>query len=296
MYCVALIYCLSSNNTYKLTISFDLVSIFFFPYSKIVQREQKTAQTPPKKTSLFQTKIDRIGIHSLNNTLETGLEMAYNVHHPDSPSSLPYFSEQIPTNIQRDQSTVKQTFLLSPTPSEESLCVESPVLPSFCEQDDSTDSISSTFVSTDETMVAETVSWTYTAPRMSDILPENMDLYAEPEEPCTRRPSASSSSPLLPPSPSPAEYQQQNFKEHEWKLGPEVQCNLPIVNDADFPYYPLPSSSSSSSFSPPIDPISGKVKLEMDGKTPQPVKRGVRGFGLGKFLKCVFRRYGVKRV
>ena len=121
------------------------------------------------------------------------------------------------------------------------------------------------------------------AARMSDILLDDVDLLPENEGTYFCHWSA-----VVPDG------QQEAFIEKEdddLELGPEIKCQLSTIHDSDYPCYPLPS------YFPPPRQVPGEARTPgPKGRRRRLVKRGVRGLGMKKFLKCVFRRCGVKRV
>ena len=211
-------------------------------------------------------------------------KMAISIDDPNFPSALLHLSEQMLASIKPSQSPVKQTFLLSPTPSEESCRIDSPVLPDLRIQDTlitpsaSDNPIRPAWAPSGQNWVHEPAVW-QSAARMSDILPDNLALYID-DIPHTRRRSTA-----FPYSPH------QSIAEQDIILGPEVKRELPTIRDHGFPYYPLPSY-----FPPPRHLTRGSARLEVKSESVLSSKRGTRGFGLKKFLRCAFRKYGVRRV
>ncbi|KNG50097.1 hypothetical protein TW65_03016 [Stemphylium lycopersici] len=244
--------------------------------------------------------------------------MTIAVDSPIFPATFLRLSESTLATTNATRSPVKRTFLLSPSPSEQSFRIDSPVLPSASRNDllifasVSHGSLNSIPTSTAgacptphyyspslplcgintpypshwaeaQTAVDGWVTSWPGAARMSDILPDDMDLFPEDEETCFRHWSI-----VVPDG------QQETFIEKdadELELGPEIKSHLPTVHNTDFPYYPLPL------YFPPPRQTRGETRMPgLKGRGRRWVKRGVRGFGMKKFLKCVFRRNGVKRV
>jgi hypothetical protein len=113
--------------------------------------------------------------------------------------------------------------------------------------------------------------------RLSSILPADMDFYSEPSPPAS-------------PSPSPLlQRQTRNLsvavpdggqevvveEEAEVNVGPEVQGELRVIGQGDFMYYPLPAY----------------FPRKEEGERKKEENRN-----LGRWLKSVFARYGIRRV
>ncbi|KAJ5030617.1 hypothetical protein J3E71DRAFT_338323 [Bipolaris maydis] len=164
--------------------------------------------------------------------------MTSNIDPREFPSNLLRLSKQVLASITGTQPPVNQTFLLSPTPSEESLRPDSPVLQLFYGRDTlttSNTSYTSTYslsTSTGSTQENDQVTWRSVDARVSDILPDHMDLYAD-AEPHIQRENTE--------TPDRRHYP---ITEQEPIFGPEVKTRLQNINEDDFPYYPLLSQSS----------------------------------------------------
>ena len=113
---------------------------------------------------------------------------------------------------------------------------------------------------------------------MSDILPDDMDLYAE-AEPHIQRESTETHG-----------RQHQSVTAQEPIFGPEVRNGLQTINKDDFPYYPLPSHSSL-----PTAPVHEEAKTDLNDDARPLLRRGARAMRLKNYLKCVFRKYGIKK-
>ncbi|KAL6152987.1 hypothetical protein ACJQWK_11478 [Exserohilum turcicum] len=213
-------------------------------------------------------------------------QLTIDTAYANMPYVFTHASNQKSASSKETPSPDDQTFLLSPTSSEGNFYLESPVLPqSRRENPFATPNISDISTGcgsfqTFQTLADELlISQPNTASHMVDILPDSASLYAEEEF---------------------HEWDWQNVQpdaqqpcgiEVNVSMDPEVQGPLPIIHDEDFPYYPLPSGTCSSekAFEGEQRPRGKKEKRRL-------VRRGVWGFGIKKFLRCVFRRYGVKRV
>ncbi|EUC50380.1 hypothetical protein COCMIDRAFT_840 [Bipolaris oryzae ATCC 44560] len=200
------------------------------------------------------------------------------------PSNLLRLSKQILASMTGTQSPVKQTFLLSPTPSEESFRPDSPILQPFYGGDalrtanTSDISLYSPSTSTGSIRENDRGTWRSADARMSDILPDDVDLYAEPEPHVHEEITETHGR------------QHQSVTEEDPIFGPEVKTRLQTINEDDFPYYPLPSHASL-----PIVPVHEETKTVVNNDARPLVRRGVRAMRLRKYLKCVFRNYGIKR-
>lgn len=203
--------------------------------------------------------------------------MTTSINHPDIPPFRLHLFEQTLAKLKQTQSPVKQTFLLSPTPSEESLRTDSPVLPDFPRQDALTSlSASNKYISTPSTQnTLDEPAISQSAVQMNSILPDNMVLYIQSRPP-TRR-----GNPII------SHTQHQFIVEQDIILGPEVKGQLPIIRDHDFPYYPLPPY-----FPPPRHSNQCKPRPELGDESVRVHRRGTRGFGWKKFLRDAFRKYG----
>ena len=204
-----------------------------------------------------------------------------NIDHPDSRPLHLHLSEQTLAKLKQPQSPVKQTFLLSPTPSEESLRTDSPVLPDFPTQDtcNASNKPTSPILTSSHQKMVESSAASQSAVRLNSSLPDNMDLYIESRPP-TRR--GHHTIPYTRP---------QSTVYQDVVLGPEVKGQLPIIRDHDFPYYPLPSYFPPSKLSDQCN-----SRPEWGDQRVRVQRRGTRVFGLKKFLRCAFRKYGVRRV
>ncbi|EUC36054.1 hypothetical protein COCCADRAFT_89215 [Bipolaris zeicola 26-R-13] len=210
--------------------------------------------------------------------------MTSNIDLREFPSNLLRLSKRVFASITGTQSPVKQTFLLSPTPSEESFRPDSPILqPFYCRGalatvNTSDTSVNSLSTSTGSTPENDRGTWRSADARMSDILPDDFHLYAEPES-HTQWESTQTHG-----------RQHQSVTDQEPIFGPEVKTRLQTIHDDDFPYYPLPSQDLL-----PIAPVHEEAKTDLNDDARPLVRRGVRAMGLKKYLKCVFRHYGIKK-
>jgi len=141
---------------------------------------------------------------------------------------------------------------------------------------------------------------------MSDILPDNLDLYGEDEEEENKHEDSLDTRPwsiALTDAAQDAVREQDEKVQHVEKtqqtgrsatevgrekealeLGPEVQGSLPIIREDDYPYYPLPSC-------PPQPRIKRDVQWVVPLKGGGVAKRSSSdGAGCGNPVKTLLRR------
>ncbi|CAE7024983.1 hypothetical protein PTTW11_03840 [Pyrenophora teres f. teres] len=233
--------------------------------------------------------------------------MRITVDSPTFPAPLRRRSRQTLNSIEETASPTKQTFLLSPSPTSTTFCTDSPILrsslviptpytrilafsiptstagayptPRFYSPNLDSQSYyrASSYAnwSMDPTLVEGMPTPQLVVTNMSDILPDDMDLYLDERSQTVRW------------SVSVAEDQQQQdpASEEEVELGPEVRRDLSVIRDEDFPYYPLPSFLLPARRAD----VAGKEEAEIAGK------RAVKKNGFRAFLRNVFGKKGGRK-